>query len=306
MVSDNFKGHLAAIGTNVIFGLNISLTKALLMQNWIIPLGWTMTRMSFGFVMFWAFSFFARREKIAMRDLPIVIACGMLGLVIPQFSFFIGLLYISPVMSSLIPALNPIFVLLLSALFLSDPISLKKTTGVIIGMSGAALAVLQYRNGGTSSNYFLGISLLLLSVVSNSSYLIVLRKIAGKYSPITIMKWMFLGAVVILSPFGISDLPKQRLYTPEVTILPIVMVIFSLIISGLLAVVLMPYALKRIKATTVSMYTNLQPLAASTAAIIAGQDIFSWDKPLALILIVLGVFIVTRSQTLEKGEKKKP
>jgi len=197
-------------------------------------------------------------------------------------------------------------VLLLSALFLSDPISLKKTTGVIIGMSGAALAVLQYRNGGTSSNYFLGISLLLLSVVSNSSYLIVLRKIAGKYSPITIMKWMFLGAVVVLSPFGITDLPKQRLFTQEVTILPIVMVIFSLIISGLLAVVLMPYALKRIKATTVSMYTNLQPLAASTAAIIAGQDIFSWDKPLALILIVLGVFIVTRSQTLEKGEKKKP
>jgi len=305
MISDNLKGHLAAITTNVIFGLNISLTKALIVQSWIAPLGWTMTRMLFGFVMFWAFSFIVPSEKINFRDLLTLFACGILGLVVPQLSFFFGLLYISPVLSSLIPALNPIFVLLLSAVFLSDPVSLRKTIGVIIGMSGAALAVLQYGNGSTSINYFWGIGGLLLSVISNSSYLIIMRKIAVKYMPITIMKWMFLGAVIVLSPFGIPDLPGQRLYTPEVTLLPIVMVVFSLFLSVLLALIMMPVALRRIKATTVSMYANLQPLAASTAAIIVGQDVLSWDKPLALILIVLGVFIVTRSQSPVNKEKKK-
>jgi drug/metabolite transporter (DMT)-like permease len=46
------------------------------------------------------------------------------------------------------------------------------------------------------------------------------------------------------------------------------------------------------------MYINLQPVVASTVSIIAGQDTFSWDKPLALIFIIAGVCIVTQT----KGE----
>lgn len=304
MVSEKIKGHLAAITTNVIFGINISITKVLLASSWITPLGWTMTRMIFGCVMFWTFSFFAPREKTALRDLPILIVAGILGLVVPQLSFFTGLLYISPVVSSLIAALNPIVVLLLSAIFLADKISLKKTIGVITGVSGAVLAVSQYRGSGTSLSNAFGISVLLVSVISNSSYLIIMRKNAGKHTPITIMKWMFLGAVVVLAPFGISDLPNQRLFTPEITLLAISLVIFSLVFAGLLAIALMPIALKRVKATTVSMYANLQPLSAAVVAIIAGQDILTWDKPLSLLLIIIGVFIVTRSQYPQNRERK--
>jgi drug/metabolite transporter (DMT)-like permease len=66
----------------------------------------------------------------------------------------------------------------------------------------------------------------------------------------------------------------------------------------------MPVALKRIKATTAVMYVNVQPMVASTAAIIAGQDVFTWDKPVALLLVVAGVYMVTRSKT-EKLEVSK-
>lgn len=52
--------------------------------------------------------------------------------------------------------------------------------------------------------------------------------------------------------------------------------------------------LKRIPATTVSIYTNLQPVVASTVTILIGQDVLSWEKPVATILVITGVIIVTK------------
>ena len=47
---------------------------------------------------------------------------------------------------------------------------------------------------------------------------------------------------------------------------------------------------------TVSVYTNLQPVVASLVAIAIGQDILTWDKPVAAILVLLGAWLVTRKK----------
>ena len=52
------------------------------------------------------------------------------------------------------------------------------------------------------------------------------------------------------------------------------------------------YAMKFLRATTVSIYTNIQPVVASFVAISIGQDIFTWDKPLAGFLVLLGAYIL--------------
>ena len=56
---------------------------------------------------------------------------------------------------------------------------------------------------------------------------------------------------------------------------------------------LIPYAMKFLRATTVSIYTNIQPVVASLVAIAIGQDMMSWDKPVAAVLVLLGAYIVT-------------
>ena len=57
--------------------------------------------------------------------------------------------------------------------------------------------------------------------------------------------------------------------------------------------------LRYLKTTTVSVYTNLQPIVASFVAIAIGQDLLSWDKPVSLALVLLSAWIVTNSQ--QKG-----
>ena len=55
-----------------------------------------------------------------------------------------------------------------------------------------------------------------------------------------------------------------------------------------------PFAMRYLKATTVSVYTNLQPIVASLVAIAISQDVLTWDKPVALILVLLSAWLVTK------------
>ena len=53
--------------------------------------------------------------------------------------------------------------------------------------------------------------------------------------------------------------------------------------------------MKSLPATTVSIYMNLQPVVAATAAIFMKQDYFSLDKPISALLVILGAYLVTRA-----------
>ena len=54
-------------------------------------------------------------------------------------------------------------------------------------------------------------------------------------------------------------------------------------------------ALKYIRPTTVSIYNYMQPIVASVIAIAIGQDTFSMQKLLAVALVFVGVYLVTKS-----------
>ena len=50
---------------------------------------------------------------------------------------------------------------------------------------------------------------------------------------------------------------------------------------------------------------NLQPIVASVTAILIGMDVFTWDKPAALLLVLLSAFVVT-SDRPAKGKSILP
>ncbi len=73
--------------------------------------------------------------------------------------------------------------------------------------------------------------------------------------------------------------------------------IFAFLFSTTLAFFLMPLALKKLEASTVSIFMNLQPLVASAVAIGIGQDVFTWDKILAALLVLTGISLVSMKRT---------
>lgn len=305
MTKEKWYGHLAILITNILFGLNIPLSKSLL-SEWVTPMGLTWMRMAFAALAFWIASLFIRRERVTPKDLAILFCCAILGMVINQTFFLQGLGMTSPIEAGLIATMNPVLVMLISALVLREPITMKKAGGVFIGACGALLIIWQSAKTATGGGGSLqGNIFCLLSVVSYATYLVISRPITQHYNPITLMKWMFLFSAIILAPLGAFQLDEEKLFTVGAPVDAYLRWIYVLVGATFLAYLFIPMALKRIRPTTISMYNYLQPIIAGIVAIILGQNTLTWDQPVATILIFTGVYLVTLSKSRADIEQEK-
>lgn len=302
MTKDKWNGHIAILATNLIFGLNTPTAKSLI-PEWITPSTLTLVRMLFAAVAFWFIAAFCKKEKVASRDLVTIFLGALFGLVGAQLSFATALQYTSPVNISLIAAMTPVVVMLMAAIWLKEPVTLRKGGGVLLGISGALLIIFNTSPANSGSNSMLGNLLGIVNIITYGIYLIITRSISQRYSPLTLMKWMFLFSAFISLPLGYEGLFTAKVFTAAAP--PDVMwrLAYIIIMATGIAYFLVPLALKRIRPTTVSMYNNAQPIIASTVAIMAGQDIFSWDKPAAALLVFGGVYLVTSSKSKEDIQK---
>jgi len=292
IIKNKYEGVFAALAANTIFGLNIPVTKALV-AHWMTPAGYTITRMLFGSAIFWIIASLTKREKVAGKDLITIMIGGLIGYMGTQLLFSQSLKYTTPVIFALLMALTPVAALLLSALFLKESISKRKITGIILSISGAFLVILAGSDSGTGANNALGIFFAILCVLFYAGYMVITRKVAVKYSPVTVAKWMFLVSVLVLLPITPNQLSNQTIYTHEANRTAIALLAFALIFSTTLAFFFMPLALKNLEASTVSIFMNLQPIVASVVAITIGQDAFTWHKGLAALLVLSGVYLVS-------------
>lgn len=284
---------MAVLMANIIFGLGVPVTK-LLLDEWVTPMGYMFSRCLGATLVFWLIALFMPKEHVEKKDLAIIMAGGLLGFVISQTLTAWALVYTTPVYFSLVATLTPAATMIMAALILKEGINRIKTIGVLIGIAGAILMVLMGWSNGTGTNDVLGIGLTFLSMLTWAVYLIITRKVSQKYTAVTQMKWVFFVSTVAILPFVWNELDAQKLYSAQWVWDRVAEMIFIVLFATVLGYFAIPYAMKYLQATTVSVYTNLQPVIASLVAFAIGQDALTWDKPVAGILVLLSAYIVNK------------
>lgn len=290
---NKIQAHSAVILANVIFGLGVPVTK-LLLDQWVSPMGYMLTRCLGAAVIFWLISLFMPKEPVQRKDLLIIMLGGLLGFVVSQTLTAWALVYTTPVYFSLIATLTPVATMLMAAVFLKETLNGKKTMGVLIGIAGALLMVFMGWQGGSGTNDVLGIFLTILSLLTWVIYLLITRNVSQKYSAVTQMKWIFLISTLAVLPFAAPEWGQQKLFSAAWAWTGVAEMAFIVLFATVLGYFAIPFAMRYLPATTVSIYTNLQPVVASLTAIYIGQDVLTWDKPVAGILVLLSAYIITR------------
>lgn len=298
MDKHKIEGHSAVLLANVIFGLGVPVTK-LLLDEWVSPMAYMATRCMGAAAIFWLISLFMPRERVERRDLLVIMGGGLLGFVVSQTLTAWALHFTTPVYFSIIATLTPVATMVCAALLIGERVSLRGALGVAIGVVGALLMVMVGWQGGSGMNDLLGIGLAVLSLLTWAVYLIITRKVSVKYTAVTQMKWVFLVSTLAVLPFSWTDLQASRLYSSQWAWSGVAEMAFIVVFATVAGFFAIPFALRYLKTTTVSVYTNLQPVVASFVAIAIGQDLLSWDKPVSLALVLLSAWIVTNSQ--QKG-----
>lgn len=297
MTRERIRGHLLIFSANLIFGINYPISKWLL-DGRLTPEFHTLARMVSACALFWLLSLFMPREKLSLREIGILFLCSFCGIAGNQTLFIQGLSMTSPIDASVITAGTPIIVMLLAAVFLREPITRMKSGGVLLGAAGAVGLVLQSGQGGNAAAAsFAGDACVLGSSLIYAVYFVFSKPLSEKYSAVTMMKWMFLFAVIEVAPLTLPAIvrPGGAFAAPPDarTFAGMAYVIFG---ATFLAYLLIPMAVRRIRPTTASMYNYVQPVVACALAILLAQDVFSAGKLLAAAAVFLGVYFVTKSK----------
>ena len=301
--------HLSLAGAAVCWGLMSPLGKDA-MQHGIDGITLVSLRVLGGAILFWLTSLFTPRETISRKHIALLCLAAVFGLVGNQCCFTIGLSLTSPVNAGIVTTTMPISALLLSALILKEPITLRKALGVALGCCGAVLLVMtsvRTAAGATGMGDLRGDLLCFAAQISYTIYLTVFGWLAKRYSIFTVNKWMFLSATCIIWPFTAQHVwqtPWSTLST--VTLAEIAYVVFG---GTFLAYILMIRGQQVLRPTVVSMYNYVQPIVAVIVSIVLGLAVFTLTHALAVALIFSGVALVTLSksrrdmlQTQTKGE----
>ncbi len=301
--------HLSLAGAAVCWGLMSPLGKDA-MQHGIDGITLVSLRVLGGAILFWLTSLFTPRENISRKHIALLCLAAVFGLVGNQCCFTIGLSLTSPVNAGIVTTTMPISALLLSALILKEPITLRKALGVALGCCGAVLLVMtsvRTAAGATGMGDLRGDLLCFAAQISYTIYLTVFGWLAKRYSIFTVNKWMFLSATCIVWPFTAQHVWQ----TPWSTLSMITLGEIAYVVVGgtFLAYILMIRGQQVLRPTVVSMYNYVQPIVAVIVSIVLGLAVFTLTHALAVALIFSGVALVTLSksrrdmlQTQTKGE----
>lgn len=289
------KGHLAMIAANAMWGLMSPAAKVVLTAGTVTPLLLTDMRIAGAAILFWFTSLFTQYEKVPPGDLLRLAGAACLGILFNQGCFIFGVGLSSPGEASIITTTMPMWVMVLAALILEEPITWKKAGGILLGASGAIMLVSgNLGTQATGNNPLLGDILVLTAQLSYALYLTLYRNFIRRYSLITLMKWMFLFATLISS---IPSIPTV-LAAPWASIDTATWAGISFIVVGgtFVAYICVMIGQKNLRPTIVGMYNYLQPIVATAIGIYMGFDHFTVLKTIAVLLIFTGVYLVTISK----------
>lgn len=294
---DSIIGHAAALVAYAIFGFNIIVCKDLTSGHLIPPLGIFTLRSVVAGSLFWITSAFLPKEKVDRKDYIRIFAASMLGFFICQMTFLVGLPYITPMDCSILTAISPIYTMIVAAIVIKEPITMKKAGGVAISFAGIIYLIVSRvaAPGSVAESTPLGIFLLVLNSLSFSMYLGIFKPLIAKYSVVTFMKWIFLFSACVSTPFSIKGLiATDWAAIPSVQYAELA---YLVICATFISYFLIPVAQKRIRPTLVSMYSYVQPIIAIMVSIAIGMDELSWQKILAAMMVFGGVIIVSYSRS---------
>lgn len=276
----------------VIYGVNYTIAKDV-MPFYVKPYAFILLRVSGATLFFWFIGLFIKSQKIENSDFKKIFLASLFGVTINMLAFFKGLSLTTPISASVVMVTTPIMVLIFSAILLKEKILKLKIIGIIVGLIGTIILII-YGNttDSNASDRILGNFLVFVNASSYGLYLVLVKNLLKKYNPFIFIKWFYLFGLITVLPFSFNEFTEISWSILPTTIYLKIgfVVLFTTCITYLFNL----YGLTKLKPTTVSVFIYLQPVIATLFALFAGSDSLNLVKVLAIIIIFVGVYLVTK------------
>ena len=286
------KGALALFVARVFSGLNVN-ALGYLLPVWIAPLACVTLRLTFGAAVFWLVSIFVKPENVRWGDKVKMVLLGAVGIFGYMSLYAISLSYTTPVNFAIFNAMQPLWVVVASAVIYSESINSRKLLGLVVGFVGAMLCILSEPVGGVARNALLGNVLAIFASIIYAIYLVLSARMVGHLASVTILRYTFssgaLVAIVVAMIFGFDAPIFAGGFKPA----PFLMLLFVLLFPTVLSYLLIPVGLKYLRSTVVALYGYVTLVVATVVSYFTGMDKFDPVILLSLLLIAISIYWVS-------------
>jgi drug/metabolite transporter (DMT)-like permease len=197
--------------------------------------------------------------------------------------------------AALLMAAIPVIALLAEALWLKQPVSLKRGAGIAVSFAGVFLLIGRaHATGG--SNRVAGDLLVVAAAFLWAAYSL-RGKTVTQVPKLTVVTYEAIYGTLLLAPFAVAESPQWRPVPPGSALA----VAYLGVMCSAVTYLLYNYALKTLAASQVTAFLNLVPVAgAAAAALLLGEHL----QPAQLLggaIILAGVAITTAGNTRAKS-----
>lgn len=302
-MNNKVKGSAALFVARVFSGLNVN-AMGYLLPVWIAPMGCVTIRLVFGSAVFWIISIFSKPENITHGDRLKLLALGAFGIFGYMSLYALSISYTTPVNFAIFNAMQPLWVVVVSALFYQKNIEGRKLMGLAVGFAGALLCILSEPFTGRASDAHIGNLLAVLSSVIYSVYLVLSARFVSHIASVTILKYTFTAAAVValvVSYFTGFDAP---IFKEGAHYVPLLVLLFVLVFPTVITYFLIPVGMKYLDSAVVALYGYVTLIVATSVSFLLGMDKFDPVILLSLLLIGASIYWVGSGNDAEKMKKE--
>jgi drug/metabolite transporter (DMT)-like permease len=237
------------------------------------------------------------RLRVARHDLPFLALLGVIFYAIFPVTFNAGMQYVDASRGGILLATMPLMTVILARRAAGERLAMRQVVGVITSFAGVAVILAEASsNAGASARSARGTMLLLTTALCGAIYNVLAKRVLVRYSGLTVTAYAMMFGSLCLAPLTIGDTTSHIGALHGQTL---ALVIFLGVFGGALAFSLWTTALGRLSPTEVSVYINLNPVAATLLGAIVLHERLSVLYGVGFGAVAGGVMVVnwpTRGQ----------
>ena len=246
-------------------------------------------------------------QLIDRKDIPLFLLAGTMQPVL----YFIFETYCyrslaSPTIAEALLSTAPVIAPFLAFVVLRERVTKYNIFGIIISTIGMFLLVLVGSENFELGNP-IGIPLAFMAVCSAVMYTILLKKIPGRYSPLSIIFYEQVTALLFFYPLwgiieGKSCLTEGFLLASYATEL-LYAFGYLAVFSSIVAFVLFCYTVRQIGVTQAKAFNNIRPVFTALIMLAFFGEQLPFGKWVGILLVVIGLFVCQKQEKLHQTEK---
>ncbi len=240
----------------------------------------------------------AHKQPRTLRDLCTFAYLGFFCVALNQMCFTVGLRYTSVAHSSIILGMGPIYALILAVIFRLEKLTWGKALGMGVSFSGVAILA----SGSALSRHsptLLGDFITLCGSIAFALYVVLGKRVAGKYDALTMTTWNYLFGGLIILPVAINRALALGPFAnwQAVPWSAWACLAFTAIFSSTLAYLFYFWLLRYLEASQLSAFSYLLPVSATILGILFLGERGSWSELLGAALALFGLFLTESARS---------